>query len=399
MKIVQSTLGVFHHFELAREMLRRGHLDSIYSTFPWQRLKREGIPRARVETFPWVHTTELLLPRLIELPTPRRHRLTRFTYASFDRWIARRIPECDALIALTGSALEAGRLVQSRGGIFISDRGSTHRRFQAEIVAEEYRRWNLPHIPEDPFDMAREDELYGCSDHIVVPSQAARRTFLDRGFDPERIHVIPYGVLLERFSPVAAPPSDTFEVLFVGAVTLRKGIPYLLQAFAAFDHPHKRLRIVGSLDPALKPLLAALPQAHVEFLGPVPQLELPALMSSSHVMVVPSIEDGFGLVVPQAMACGCPVIVSDQAGAADIVEEGISGFVVPARSPQHIAERLQRLADDPQLRDRMSAAALARVQHIGGWRQYGDQWESLLTSVIAPSRPSKNVVSPNSSVR
>jgi len=63
MRIVQAVFGVFHHFELARELERRGHLSVIYSTFPWRRLKREELPRSKVQTFPWLHMPELLLQR------------------------------------------------------------------------------------------------------------------------------------------------------------------------------------------------------------------------------------------------------------------------------------------------------------------------------------------------
>ena len=55
MRIVQAVFGVFHHFELARELDRRGHLERVYSTWPWSRLKREGLPHSKVETFPWTH--------------------------------------------------------------------------------------------------------------------------------------------------------------------------------------------------------------------------------------------------------------------------------------------------------------------------------------------------------
>jgi len=63
MRIVQAVFGVFHHFELARELDRRGHLQKVYSTWPWARLRQEGLPHAKVETFPWIHTTEILLNR------------------------------------------------------------------------------------------------------------------------------------------------------------------------------------------------------------------------------------------------------------------------------------------------------------------------------------------------
>ena len=109
MKIVQATFGVFHHFELARELHRRGYLDRIYSTFPWLRLQREGVPRHLVETFPWVQTTQVLLGQK-NLLTPSLNAFLAYHNAtSFDRWTCSRIPLCDALIALSGAALETGK--------------------------------------------------------------------------------------------------------------------------------------------------------------------------------------------------------------------------------------------------------------------------------------------------
>jgi glycosyltransferase involved in cell wall biosynthesis len=385
MKIVQSTFGVFHHFELARELQRRGHLERIVSTFPWKRLAREEIPREKVETFPWVQTPQLLLHRLVTVPPPLGAAIGYRNALLFDRWLDRRIPACDALIALSGSSLQTGIHLQQRGGVFVCDRGSTHRSHQAAVIAEEHRLWKLPYRLEERREMERELAIYRQADAIVVPSQAARRTFLDRGHDPGKVHAIPYGVLLDRFKPVGDPPRDRFEVLFAGGVSLRKGIPYLLQAFAKLRHPHKRLRIAGGVDPALRPLLATLAQQQVEFLGPIPQSELPALMSSSHVLVLPSVEEGLALVQGQALACGCPVIATEATGAEDLFTDGVEGFILPIRSPGPIAERLQQLADDPALRARMSVAALARVQHLGGWRQFGDRWEALLRALISAS--------------
>ena len=132
------------------------------------------------------------------------------------------------------------------------------------------------------------------------------------------------------------------------------------------------------MAPEIKQLLTRLPHQSVEFLGSVPQADLPKIMSESHVLVLPSIEDGFGLVMSQAMACGCPVIASTNTGGEDLFADGVEGFIVPIRDVDALANRMQRLMDDPDLQRRMSEAALARVRYLGGWTQYGDQWESLL---------------------
>jgi starch synthase len=384
MRIVQAVFGVFHHFELARELERRGHLSAIYSTFPWQRLKREDLPRAKVQTFPWIHLPETLLQR------KGFHNQWLFDHTgyanalAFDEWTLRRIPPCDAFIAIAGAGLKTGHLVQQRGGKFICDRGSSHARYQERIVSEEYRRWGVERAVSDIRDTLREEKIYALADAISVPSTFAARSFIESGLPAEKIHVIPYGVRLEKFTRTGEPPADSFEVLFAGSVSLRKGFPYLLQAFAQLKHPAKRLRVAGAIHPDMQTVLKRLPQDHVEFLGAVTQEKLAQLMSTSHVMVLPSIEEGLALVQGQALACGCPVICSTNTGGEDLFSDQIEGFIVEPRNAAALVKRMQQLADDPALQSKMSEAALRRVKILGGWTDYGDRWESLLHQLTTP---------------
>lgn len=385
MQIVQTVFGVFHHFELARELERRGHLRRVYSTWPWARLKREGLAHNKVETFPWLHVPEYLAGRAPVDMTWLRDPLGYATALTFDRWTEGRLKQSirregpiDALIGISGSSLRAGALIQRAGGVFICDRGSTHQRYQAEIVADEFRRWGVDAPPSDPRDTRREEAIYAACDAITVPSSVAARSFEEMGVPREKVHVIPYGVRLESFRPTGEPPTDSFDVLFAGSVGLRKGVPYLLEAFARVRHPRKRLRIAGSVQEDIRAVLPRLPMADVEMLGSIPQAGLAELMSRSHVLALPSIEEGLALVQAQAMACGCPVLCSTNTGGEDLFTDGVEGFIVPIRDAAALAERMQRLADDPSLQHSMREAALRRVQSIGGWKEYGDRWERLL---------------------
>lgn len=385
MRVLQTVFGVFHHFELARELHRRGRLEAVYSTWPWRRLQREGLPREKVRTFPWLGLPEYLLGRT-GLDMPRLDNELGYRNAlAFDRWTEREVRQLirhrrapHALIGISGSSLRAGQLVQQTGGVFVCDRGSTHQRFQEEVVAEEFRRWGVDRRVSDERDTRREEAIYAVADAITVPSAAAKKSFVRMGISADKVHVIPYGVRLEQFSPAAPPSSEEFSVLFAGSVGLRKGVPYLLKAFAALRSPRKRLRLVGSVQKEIEPILQRLPREHVEFLGVLPQGELARCMRRSHVLVLPSIEEGLALVQAQAMASGCPVICSTATGGEDLFTDGVEGFVVPVRDAEALAARMQRLADDPPLQRRMRAAGLARVRTMGGWKTYGDRWEALL---------------------
>jgi glycosyltransferase involved in cell wall biosynthesis len=390
MQITQAVFAVYHHFELAHQLHRRNHLRRIYSTWPWARLRREDLPRELVRTFPLLHTLDTLL-RGTPLYSPKLSgRFNQWISDSFDAWLCRRIEPCEALIAISGAGLTTGPLVQSRGGKFICDRGSTHQRYQDQVMAEEYRRWGLPYIAPPAHILHREEAIYALADAITVPSNVARRSFLAQGVPAEKLHVIPYGVRLDKFTPTGPPPADSFDVLFAGQISLRKGIPYLLEAFHRLRHPRKRLTLVGSVQDDLRPLLATLPTEDVTFTGSIPQPELARLMSRSHALALASVEEGLALVQSQAMACGCPVVATTASGAEDLFTDGVEGFIVPDRDPVALANRLQQLADDPALRQQISAAALARVHHLGGWDRYGGQWDTLLHSLTGiPPDPSE----------
>jgi starch synthase len=386
LEVIQAVVGAFWHFDLAREMERRGHLKCIYSTFPWARLRREAVSREKVRTFPWIHTPQFVLTSHGLIPPSLNRQITWATRRTFDAWVARTLPRCDAFIAISGSGLRAGRKAQAMGARYFCDRGSSHIRYQDGIMREEYAIWGTEiGIVADPRMIAREEAEYERADAVTVPSEFVRRSFLEMGVPADKVQKIPYGVWLERFRRTGEPPADRFEVLFVGGVSLRKGVPYLLQAFAKLRHSHKRLRIVGAMNPELQALLPKLPLEDVEFLGALPQSQLAAIMSSSHVMVLPSIEEGLALVQGQALACGCPLISSYNTGGEDLFSDGVEGFLVPIRSPEAITEKLQLLADDPALQQRMSEAALRRVRQIGGWKEYGDAWVRLLAKPRATS--------------
>lgn len=384
MKISLSTLGKFHTFDLARQLHSQGMLRALYTAYPRFKLSGEDLPSELVHTFPWLHAPFMAFPR--------RHLSARINQAweyldrvSFDRYVSQRLPECDVFVGLSSSALRSGRAAQMRGAKYVCDRGSSHIRHQDELLREEHARWQLP-FGIDPRIIMLEEAEYATADCITVPSHFAVRSFVEAGVSHDKLRRLPYGVDLSRFQMVARPDPQRFDVLFVGAMSLRKGVPYLIQAYRKLVHAAKSLTFVGSSSPNLVEHLRKQGawDDSVRVLGSVPQTTLKEIMSRSHVMVLPSVEDGFGMVLAQAMACGCPVIGSRNTGTEDLLShDGCEGFVVPIRDGEAIAERLQRLADDPALRDSMSAAALKRVSGLGGWRDYGLQARQIYAALKA----------------
>lgn len=377
MKIVQTVIGKFHHFDLARQLHKRGMLETIFSSYPRWVLRNEQIPMEKIKTFPWLHAVMIAKWKYLRPSTWLDRKLNRRNGTTLDGFVARRIPDCDVFVGISGTGLRTGELVQKRGGKYICDRGSSHARYADRVLREEFRRWGQEFEGIDPCCIAREEAEYELADAITVPSEFALRSFIEIGVPACRVRKIPYGVDLTRFAKVADPPRDSFEVLFVGQVSFRKGVPYLLEAFERFSHPRKRLTMVGAVQPEMKAFLRRKELDAVTFLGPVEQSRLKNIMSRSHVMVLPSVEEGLACVQGQALACGCPLISSTNSGGEDLFQHGKEGFIVPVRDARGISERLEQLAQDADLRRGMSEAAVRRVKQLGGWDAYGSAYAAL----------------------
>jgi alpha-maltose-1-phosphate synthase len=370
MKIVLSTIGTFHSFDLARQLDKRDALSCIFTGYPIFKLRNECLSKEKIRTFPWLQAPYMKWGSVSSRIKPVWER---WSAATFDSYVARNLPECDLFCGLSGSATKSGRVAKQRGFRYVCDRGSSHISFQDQILREEFDRHGLQFAGIEHSVIERERAEYENADAITVPSTFALETFLQRGIKPEKLKLLPYGVDLSRFKPVWRPPKNSFHVLFVGGLSIRKGIRYLIQAFDALEHANKHLTFAGSAETSSTRILRQLKgRSDVTMLGHVPQSQLAELMSRSHVMVLPSIEEGLALVQAQAMACRCPVIASANTGAADLFTNGKEGFITPIRDAEAIACRLQQLADDPDLRESMGEAALQQTRLIGGWDRYGE---------------------------
>lgn len=380
--VVHSSIGKFHHHDIAKQLDRHGMLDTFFTGYPKWKLTQTGLPIGRVRTFPWVMTPYMVSGKLGNWPGWLDREWIWQVHETFDRHVASNLPEADAFIGLSCGGLRTGREAIRRGMRYLCDRGSAHILAQDALLREEFERWGDNYSGIDPRVIDKEVAEYETADAILVPSGFAEQTFLGQGVPAAKLRRLPYGVDVNRFGRAGPPSEHGYNVLFVGQLSFQKGLPDLLHAFSCLQHPRKRLILVGNMRPEMRRYFQRFtPAPEVELRGHIPQAELKTIMSGAHVMVLPSVQDGFGLVMAQAMACGCPVIASEHTGASDLFTDGLEGFIVPIRSPEIIAERLQTLAEDTQLRQRMSEAALLRVQLIGGWDDYGDRLADTLTKL------------------
>ena len=200
---------------------------------------------------------------------------------------------------------------------------------------------------------------------VVVPSEFGRNDLLDAGFEEERVVVAPHGVAPPTLpgpgvgaATLASRGVHPPFVLFVGTIEPRKGVAELLAAHAALRSDSPELGLVLAGPPGWGPA-PALPAPGVVSLGGVDDATLDALYRAAVALALPSRYEGFGLPVVEAMARGCPVVVSDAACLPEVA--GGAGVVVPAGDADALAGALRRLIDDEGFRQGRAAAGAARA--------------------------------------
>lgn len=283
----------------------------------------------------------------------------------FDAWVAARLPAGDVFHGWNAMCLRSLRKAKRRGMATVVERASSHPDNQLCLLQEEYARWNIPlRVPRWNYERALQE--FEETDYIAAPSAYVRQSLIEAGIPERRLLDLPFGVDRKRFQPATACIPHPFRAIFAGQVSIRKGVPYLLEAWARLEWPDAELWIVGGTTPDFAPLRRRwLHLNGVRFIDHT--LQLAQLFQQSDVFVFPSIEEGSALVTYEAMACGLPILTTPNAGS--VVRDDAEGFIVPIRDVDALCHRLQRLRDDEALRSQMSRSALARASEFT-WDRY-----------------------------
>jgi glycosyltransferase involved in cell wall biosynthesis len=251
--------------------------------------------------------------------------------------------------------------------------------------------------------------LFRLADQVVVPSSGSRDVILSLGIPSERVTLTPYSVdnewWIQQSSRVdraatraawGASPKDPV-ILFCAKLQPWKRPIDLLRAFAKADLSNALLVFAGEgpLRSQLESEASALSvSSRVRFLGFVNQSQLPAVYSSADVMVLPSEYEPFAVVVNEAMCCGCPVLASDQVGAArDLVAPVAPQFVFSCGDSDALAAVLKGALNVPE---QLQLVARAGREHIRSWspeRNIAATVEAIRTAVTRVGRGSAAVVS------
>ena len=288
------------------------------------------------------------------------------------------------VLASFGSALPAFRHGLSLGVKRVLDYPIVHHRHLSAVVSEEAERepdfavtLQGQRFPEELTE--RLDEEIELADRILTLSPAHAESFIRAGIPEDRLIVAPLGVESQLFLPQRASrnANDPFRVVFVGQVTQRKGLSYILEAFETAFGAAKgaELLLVGPIVGSSSPWRRS---SSVRHIPSVARSALPAIYAEADVFVMPSLAEGFAQTPLEAMSCGLPVVVSDVTFGESVIEHGVDGFIVPLRDSDAIAQVLMELHTNRELRERVGKRARERSLDFS-W----DRFQAQMTAEVA----------------
>lgn len=301
----------------------------------------------------------------------------------FDRFVARALPGLlrrnqglGAVYAYEDSALATFQVAEDLGLRRIYDLPISYWAVGRRLMEEETER--LPHwaaalgggMADSAAKLERKDQELALADLVVAPSRFVADSLPAWAADKARV-LSPFGSPAGACAgPFEAPePRRALRVLFVGSMGQRKGLADLFEAMRLLDGEHIELVVMGSM--LSTPEFYRSQYAGFTYERGRPHAEVLALMRTCDVFCLPSLYEGRALVMQEAMSQGLPVVITPNTGGEDLVIEGRTGFLVPIRSPQAIAEKLAWFNRNRQALPAMKQAA---VQHAATytWKQYGD---------------------------
>ena len=340
----------------------------LFCQAPFSGITTEVVPQSAVST--WI----------ARVPIVRRLRDWQLQCSDghFDSYVSRRLPPAKLFQGVSGQCYRSLEVAKRRGCRTVLDCITTH---IDDFVAQQKRECAKFHIRPATSETVRRRTVgeYHRADLIRVLSEHARRTFLERGF--ENVMVLRPSLDVSEF-PQAAFEHPTFRVSFVGLLEPWKGFHYLVDAFDKLDLPDSELILWGGsgsrpVSQYIQERIERNPRIQVR---PVVVREsYGEVYAKSSVLVHPSLSEGFGYVVAEALASGIPVIVTRNTGAADLVADGENGYVIPPQDPEAIRDRLAHLAAHPALLRKMGQAARASMQARSDedWRSYASRLQRL----------------------
>ena len=352
------------------------------------------LEKKRGYAFPDSKISRLWFPELLRLITDdylsqekRRIHVDR-SYDALDQLAARTLPQLlpRVIHAYEDGAINSFKQAKELGVYCSYELPIAHWQTVRRLLSEEAERlpdWEptLESTRESEDKLFRKEEELDLADCISCPSEFVLQSIPKNIRSKKNCIVAPFG------SPPCLPnkrlkqdnKNNNLKLLFVGSMSQRKGLADLFEAMKMLRNDPVTLTVLGQPSMPMEFYRNCLP--NFEYLAPCSNENVRKVMQEHDALVLPSIAEGRALVQQEALACGLPLIVTANAGGEDLIEEGITGYLVSIRSPEDIFEKITRLIENrksiPEIREACQAKA-----KLYTWKEYSRKIIDLNLSIV-----------------
>lgn len=399
MKVLLAHPGTQHSFPLASQLHQQNLLSEFWTCFALagesgfakalrllpssirQRFDNRivpNLPSRKLRTLPWLE--KKALRQLSQGLEPEKVMLER--NGRFQESIANAsIEHVDVVIGFDTSSWLLVERARRAGKKFVLDQTTAHPqtgRAAWKRACEDSPEWreNVP-VALDSV-LANQNIEHERADLIVAASSFARETLIANGVAPDKVRVNSYGVDLDRFHPDSKSTMRPIRFVFVGTMTARKGVPVLLSAWKQLQPKDAELWLVGEVSESVRKLIPDL--RGLKTVGRKSRTELPELLRSCDVFVLPSYCEGFGLVLLEAMASALPIIATEATAAPDLIGNANVGRLIKTGSVDELADAMRYFIEHRDELPELSQHARTRAEEFT-WSTYGDRWVEILREV------------------
>lgn len=349
------------------------------------------IPSGVTETYPWREALRLALGR-VSNDEVLRDRVFHWGRDGFDAWVARQMkPPVRLVYGYETECLESFRAAKENGVRTVYDLPAAEHDFVERLMEEEVEKYPA-FLTEGRRQFralraertARRHEEFRLADQVCANSSFTRDTWVAAGLDGGKVTVLPLGAPAPDAAGASGGSggSGPLRLVSAGKFSMMKGAHYLLEAWRAWPgHRHARLEVFGSVK--MPSSFACEQTSGITFHGQVLRERVLAAFREADALVFPTLCDGFGMVVNEALSRGLPVITTRRAGAADLIREGVNGRLIEHASVPALVEALDWCATHREQLRAMRPAALATAA-AWQWQDYRRALRNTLLKDLVP---------------
>jgi glycosyltransferase involved in cell wall biosynthesis len=376
--------GRFHAFDLAQQLDKYNLLNCLVTTYPKFFLKKFNIDKKKIKNFFFIELIKRVSKRLLNLFNMDINDY--FFNDHFDNCASNIDYKSNMIIGWSGFSKKT--FLKNKNKILVLERGSSHILFQNQILKKAYEDLHIPYKSINEKLIKKELDEYEIADFISVPSIFAKNSFLEKKFLNTKLIQVPLGVNLNDFYRFKnKEKKNKLRIIYVGQLSVRKGIIYLLEAFDELTNTKKynniELVCIGDIDFEIEKKIKNFKKNNrIFFLGSKKQQDLINYYNSSDIFILPSLEEGLAMVQLQALACGVPVISTKNSGAEDIIENNTNGLIIEPFSVNDIKDKIVYFIENKQMISIFSDKAIESSKKFT-WEIYSKKLINIYKNILA----------------